>query len=160
MATAGFFAKDGLPFFGVDGDDDGGFTQNQLVIDTDLPGFLGQFARIGMLRSLDGFRPGVASGLVYAWTSSLYSGSLPIKAVVTIADPSDDPVVFELRYTAGPGVADLTVQPGTTYAHADAPEGWFVTPDYRIELHHISGDASDVAVSVAVNPFPMFGSTP
>ncbi len=160
MTVRGFVDYNGTPAFVSDDDGDGGFTYRPLITQGDVTGFLYQYGSFGAFRSMDGFRPGAASGLVYAWTSSLYSGSLPIKAVVTIADPSDEPVVFELRYTAGPGVAELTVQPGVTYAHADAPEGWFVTPDYRIELHHISGNASDVAVSIAVNPFPMFGATP
>ena len=152
MATSGFLTKDNLPYFAVDHDDDGGFTLSQIATSGDVLSLLPTFGQLGYFKTVDGFRPGSTTGLAFSWVNAIIAGGHAqfVHAVLSLAAPASSAVSFDFK-VSGTVVASATIPASeqVVFAEIGAP----IAGTQRLDVVVTSGTATDLAVSLAVNPF-------
>ena len=108
MPTSGFLAKDGLPYFGNDHDDDGGFEQRQLLTISDFAQLVAGPLAAPLLFPLSFFLPGPITAKQHALVWAVppnYNGAM-IRGVYCAVGTAS---------TGSPLVLDVNVNGSTVY---------------------------------------------
>lgn len=128
LATTGFVAKDSVPYFVFDHDDDGGFTQTQLATVDDFNKGVAELSSSGLLSyPVSAFLPGAVSAGTnrYVWViPAPLSFARPIGAYIGSATAPTEDVIVDINVNGTSLFVDQSARLKLTAGHTTGMAGF------------------------------------